>query len=70
MLVLSRKRGEQIQIGSDVTISILEVQGRRVRIGIEAPQSTHVLRGEIAEWDQGAPNERRRDRRTALVAPY
>jgi len=67
MLVLSRKRGERLQIGDDVTITVLEVQGQRVRFGIEAPKSTRVLRGELCEWDRPAPLKLR-DRGTVLMA--
>ena len=47
MLVLSRKRQEVIQIGDDVTITILQVKGQTVRLGIEAPRQVRVLRGEL-----------------------
>lgn len=47
MLVLSRKENETIQIGDDIEIRILEVKGDTVRIGIEAPKSVDILRGEL-----------------------
>ncbi len=47
MLVLSRKRGEKLLIG-DVAVTVLEVQGNRVRVGIEAPAEVVVLRAELA----------------------
>lgn len=47
MLVLSRKANETIQIGDDIKIRILEVKGDTVRIGIEAPKSVDILRGEL-----------------------
>jgi len=47
MLVLSRKSNETIKIGDDVEIRILEVKGDTVRIGIEAPRSVDILRGEL-----------------------
>lgn len=47
MLVLSRKLREKIQIGDDVTITILRVKGNSVRVGIEAPRSVKVVRGEL-----------------------
>jgi len=49
MLVLSRKPGERILIGSDVTVTVLDVSGKLVKIGIEAPEDTTVLRAEIRE---------------------
>ncbi len=47
MLVLSRKPGEQIRIGDNITITVVEVRGNRVKIGIEAPRSVGVVRGEL-----------------------
>ena len=47
MLVLTRKKGESIQIGEDVAVRILSIQGNRVRLGIEAPASVDVRRGEL-----------------------
>lgn len=49
MLVLSRRAGENIVIGDDVTISVLEVRGDVVRIGISAPRSVAVHRAELLE---------------------
>ena len=47
MLVLSRKRGEGICIGKDVVISVQEIKGDKVRLGIEAPKDILVLRDEL-----------------------
>jgi carbon storage regulator len=47
MLVLSRKAGERIQIGHDVTITVTEVRGNRVRIGIDAPPGRRIVRHEL-----------------------
>lgn len=47
MLVLSRKVGESIVIGSDVIITVLEVRGDHARIGIDAPRSVSVHRQEV-----------------------
>ncbi|MFS0575534.1 carbon storage regulator CsrA [Sporosarcina sp. 179-K 3D1 HS] len=49
MLVLSRKANDTIQIGDDIEIRILEVRGDTVRIGIEAPKSVDILRGELVQ---------------------
>ena len=49
MLVLTRRIGERLFIGDDIKITMLEVHGNQVRIGIEAPQSVHVVREEIAD---------------------
>jgi carbon storage regulator len=47
MLVLSRKPGESIQIGSNITLTVVEVRGNRIKLGIEAPRSVEVVRGEL-----------------------
>lgn len=47
MLVLSRRAGESIAIGDDVTITVLDVRGDVVRIGIDAPRSVAVHRTEV-----------------------
>lgn len=47
MLVLSRREGESVVIGEDVTVSVLEVRGDVVRIGIDAPRSVAVHRAEL-----------------------
>jgi len=47
MLILSRKEGETITIGKDIHIKVLEVQGNKVRIGIEAPRDVSVNREEV-----------------------
>ncbi|ARK25514.1 carbon storage regulator [Sporosarcina sp. P37] len=49
MLVLSRKVNESIQIADNIEIRILEVKGDTVRIGIEAPKSIEILRGELVQ---------------------
>ncbi len=47
MLVLARKPGESVVIGNDVVITILEVRGGQVRIGVDAPRSIQVHREEV-----------------------
>jgi carbon storage regulator len=47
MLVLTRKLGERIHIGSEITITVVEVQGNKVRLGIQAPRKVPVLRAEL-----------------------
>ena len=48
MLVLSRKKNEEIVIGQEVTIEILEIRGDKVRLGISAPPEVPVHRREVA----------------------
>ena len=57
MLVLSRRRGEVITIGNGVTITVLAVQGERVKIGITAPAEVPVHRQEIHERIGGCSPE-------------
>ncbi|HLA85877.1 MAG TPA: carbon storage regulator [Thermoguttaceae bacterium] len=51
MLVLTRKLDEQIRIGKDVTITIVRLQGDKVRIGIDAPREIYVRRAELPAVD-------------------
>jgi carbon storage regulator len=53
MLVLSRKRGEVITIGNGVTVTVLVVQGDRVKLGVVAPAEVPVHRKEIFEKIEG-----------------
>lgn len=47
MLVLTRKVGEQIVIGSDIRVQVLAIHGRHIKIGIEAPDTVPVFRSEV-----------------------
>ncbi|GMO40178.1 MAG: carbon storage regulator CsrA [Termitinemataceae bacterium] len=47
MLILTRKTDEKIMIGDDISISVIEVRGDQVRIGVDAPRSVKVYREEI-----------------------
>jgi carbon storage regulator len=49
MLVLSRKVGDAIMLGSDIEIKVLEVNGAEVKLGIEAPKKVSIFRKEIFE---------------------
>ncbi len=49
MLVLSRKRGEVISIGNEVTVTVLAIQGDRVKLGVAAPVEVPIHRQEIQE---------------------
>ena len=57
MLALSRKQGESIMIGSDIEITVLEVKGEQIKIGISAPKSVPVYRKEIYSQIQEANRE-------------
>ena len=49
MLVLTRRGGESVRIGDDITVTVLEDRGRQVRIGIHAPNDVPVHREEVYE---------------------
>ena len=49
MLVLSRHRDESIMIGDDVVVTIVDIRGDKVRLGIDAPQAIPVHRQEVYE---------------------
>lgn len=49
MLVLSRQRDETIMIGDEIEITVVDIRGDKVRLGINAPRSVHVHRKEVYE---------------------
>ncbi|MBP5359716.1 MAG: carbon storage regulator CsrA [Treponema sp.] len=49
MLILSRKVDEKIKIGNDITLTIIEIHGELVKIGVEAPKNVKVFRQEVYE---------------------
>ncbi len=55
MLVLSRRRGESIMIGTDIELSVLEVRHDRVRLGLSAPDSVRIRRSELKPDHRTAP---------------
>lgn len=57
MLVLTRCNGEAIVVGQDVYVTVLDVKGSQVRLGIKAPQTVSVDRKEIREKKQAPPTE-------------
>ena len=63
MLVLGRRTGENIRIGDDIKVIVLEVRGGQIKLGIEAPLHIQVHREEIYERIQ------RQNRRAAGMSP-
>ena len=47
MLVLSRQKNEKIRISDDITVTVVEIRGDKVRLGIDAPQTVAVHRQEV-----------------------
>jgi carbon storage regulator len=58
MLVLSRKPGESIVIGSNVTVTIVDIRGERVRLAFDAPREVAIHREEIYRRIQAEERER------------
>ena len=54
MLVLSRKVGERILIGDDISVMVLDIDDNKVRIGIEAPKEVLIVRPEVLEKLKGS----------------
>jgi carbon storage regulator len=53
MLVLSRKKGERVFIGDEVEVAVLEIEGDRIKLGINAPKGVKILRAELLEEIKG-----------------
>jgi carbon storage regulator len=66
MLVLSRKKDESIIINDHIRVTIVEIRGDKVRLGIDAPKDVTVHRREVYEAIQ---NQARRDGATPSLAP-
>ena len=54
MLVLSRKTNETIHIRDDIELTVLAIQGKRVRLGITCPAEVRILRRELQDREGGA----------------
>ncbi len=63
MLVLSRQRDETIMIGDDIEITIVDIRGDKVRVGINAPKEISVHRKEVYDAIQ------QENRRAAMIKP-
>jgi carbon storage regulator len=57
MLVLSRKVGEKILIGDNISVTIVRVAQGTVRVGVDAPQELPIVREEIKDQQQAAPRD-------------
>jgi carbon storage regulator len=69
MLVLTRKAGERLVIGENIIVEVLEVQGNRVRVGIQAPQGVTILRQELLVGKQNQETQRKRPGANLATVP-
>jgi carbon storage regulator len=60
MLVLTRREGERITLGDDIVVTVVSVQGNKVRIGITAPDDVSIRRGELIFDTDAAPTAGRK----------
>lgn len=68
MLVLSRHRSEVICIGEDILITIVEIRGDKVRIGVDAPQAVPVHRQEVYDAIHGSTGEASHTEATGMMS--
>jgi carbon storage regulator len=69
MLVLSRKKNESIIINDNITVTVIEIRGDKVRLGIEAPKDVTVHRREVYDAIQSQAKHREHDLGASTVAP-
>ncbi len=69
MLVLSRKKNESIIINDNITVTVIEIRGDKVRLGIEAPKNVTVHRREVYEAIQSQNQARLHDTEAPAVSP-
>lgn len=55
MLVIARKVGQSIIVDGNITITLIEVRGQQIRLGIERPENIPVKRKELADQEQNPP---------------
>ena len=57
MLILTRRIGETLLIGDDITIKVVGINGNQVRIGIDAPLDVQVMRSELLKESEPEPDD-------------
>ena len=69
MLILTRRVGETVMIGDDVSVTVLRVKGNQIRLGVNAPKNVSVQREEIFDRMKGEDREVALASESADVAP-
>lgn len=69
MLILSRRIGETLMIGDEITVTVLGVKGNQVRIGVNAPKNVAVHRDEVYQRIQSEVVDQNVDEEEAVEAP-
>jgi carbon storage regulator len=67
MLVLTRKIGQQIVIDGNIIVTIVAIEGNRIRVGVQAPKDITVDRAEVHQWKREAPDAEWRSARAAVL---
>lgn len=71
MLVLTRKRNEEIYIGDNIKIKVIRTGANTVKIGIDAPETVRILRGELCEESVAPPIQQKSKKKTEpLSGPF
>jgi carbon storage regulator len=70
MLILTRRLGESVKVGDEVTVTVLGVKGSQVRLGFAAPKDVAVHREEIYERLRALPSEIPQAERVKFFATY
>ncbi len=68
MLALSRKKGEALVVGNNIEITILEVKGDQIKVGIKAPKEVPIYRKEVYEQIQQANQEAMSDQTPEAIS--
>ena len=58
MLVLSRKKTQRLKLGTDIVVTVIDVSGEKVRLGIDAPKEVTILREELELRDNQEPQRK------------
>lgn len=57
MLVLSRKKTQRLKLGNDIIVTVIDVSGEKVRLGIDAPREVTILREELEQREEAKAKE-------------